>query len=774
MKYTLKKKIEKPFFRSKNSIIIEVNNEFISFTGYSRNELIGKSLAEIGSMLRIDSQVYLENIRNQQCYHMFTKEYDVREFSITCRTLEAENEKIYFFKEKVNSCIEHKFPVINKFLLDNQIGIGIYSAPDLTLLKANQYYLDLLGKPYDKKEKALGRKVSNFVYLWENTKQKEVFMNIINTGQSFYGKEIKEVMQNWEKYYLDVYMIPIIEKGEVKYIVSVIENVTERVLLRKSKEEQTKIIKEQKEKLEVIINNMSDGVFVINKDYDYCLLNSSAKKLIYNLGSIKNVRDSFLNTRYYDIQGNLLQLEDLPISKVLKGEKIKGFGVISDRPDGVYHLSVSGSPFYDTKGNISSVILIVRDVTDWVIYAEDLVLKNQLDLLNNIIQNLNIGFVRFSYPEFKIIDINNKGYSDLKQFNPKVGTLSSIKGNSYFDVFGIEGKDKAAEIIENLIENKSDSYFIYRKIIAKGEEKYLKCMYQSLLGLNSQVVEIIVIIMDVTDEVKAKNKMEKALKVQDEIFSNISHELKTPLNVIYSTNQLMELYLKNDSFDSNREKVAKCISVVKQNCYRFIKLINNIVDMSKIDSGYYRVSLSNENIVNITENIVQSVSDYVKRKGLNIIFDTNTEEKIIACDPIKIERIILNLISNAIKFTNAGGSIFVNLIDKYDTVEISVEDTGIGMSKKDLDNIFKRFHQVDKSLSRNSEGSGIGLTLVKSIVELHGGKISAESTLDKGSMFKIELPVRSVENSKDDREIKPMKSKIEMINIEFSDIYSIE
>lgn len=774
MRYTLKRKIEKSFFRSKNSIIIEVNNEFINFTGYSRNELIGKSLSEIGSMLKINYQVNLENIENQQCYHMFTKEYEVREFSITCRTLEAENEKIYFFKEKVNSRIENKFPAINKFLLDNQLGIGIYSAPDLTLLKANQYYLELLGKPYNKKETTLGKKVSDFVHLWENSKQKEIFMNTINTGQSFYGKEIKEVMQNWEKYYLDAYMIPIVENGKVKYIVSLVENVTERVLLRKSKEEQTKIIEEQKEKLKVIINNMSDGVFVINKDYDYCLLNSSAKKLICNLDFIKNVRDSFVNTKYYDTEGHLLQLEDLPVSKVLKGEKIKRFGVICDKPDGVYHLNVSGSPFYDSKGDITSAILIVRDITEWVIYAEALVLKNQLDLLNNIIQNLNIGFVRISYPEFKIIDINNKGYSDLKQFNPKVGTLSSLKGNSYFDIFGITGKDKVTEIIGNLIENKSDSYSSYRKITVNGEEKYLKCMYQSLLGLKNQLVEIIVIIIDITDEVKAKNKMEKTLKVQDEIFSNISHELKTPLNVIYSTNQLMELYFKNNSFDSNREKVAKCISVVKQNCYRFIKLINNIVDMSKIDSGYYKVSLSNENIVNIIENIVQSVSDYVKRKGLNIIFDTNTEEKIIACDPIKIERIILNLVSNAIKFTNAGGSIFVNLIDKYDTVEISVEDTGIGMSQKDLDNIFKRFHQVDKSLSRNSEGSGIGLTLVKSIVELHGGKISAESTLDKGSMFKIEIPVRSVENSKEDREIKPMKSKIEMINIEFSDIYSIE
>lgn len=104
----------------------------------------------------------------------------------------------------------------------------------------------------------------------------------------------------------------------------------------------------------------------------------------------------------------------------------------------------------------------------------------------------------------------------------------------------------------------------------------------------------------------------------------------------------------------------------------------------------------------------------------------------------------LNLISNAIKFSNPGGSIFVNIFDKNDTVEIWVEDTGVGIEAKYLNDIFERFQQVDKSLSRNAEGSGIGLSLVKSIVEMHGGNISVESEVGKGSIFKIKLPVRTI------------------------------
>jgi signal transduction histidine kinase len=178
-------------------------------------------------------------------------------------------------------------------------------------------------------------------------------------------------------------------------------------------------------------------------------------------------------------------------------------------------------------------------------------------------------------------------------------------------------------------------------------------------------------------------------------------------------------------------------------------------------------------IVEVIENIVQSITEYVKSKELKIVFDTNVEERIIACDPDKIARIMLNLISNAIKFSNPNGEIFVNIISKAETVEITVKDTGIGIEKQNLDNIFNRFYQENKSLSRNAEGSGIGLSLIKSLVELHGGNINVESEVNKGSIFKVELPARTIERQEFREQINPMNNKIETIKIEFSDIYSV-
>ena len=306
----------------------------------------------------------------------------------------------------------------------------------------------------------------------------------------------------------------------------------------------------------------------------------------------------------------------------------------------------------------------------------------------------------------------------------------------------------------------------------------LSRLQQQLQARNVQLEEEIVQrkraeeeLIKAQEERRRLNDIMEQDRIKTEFFANISHELKTPINVIFSALQLYESNLK-ECLDCNiTSNCHKYINSMKQNCYRLLRLANNLIDITKIDVGYFEIHKINSNIINLIENITLSVANYIESKELSLIFDTDIEEKIIACDPNKIERIILNLISNAIKFTNATGSIFVNILDKGDTVEISIKDTGVGMDKKHLDDIFKKFHQVDKSLSRKAEGSGIGLSLVKSIVELHGGKISAKSKPDEGSIFKIELPARTIENQKVIEVNKFVNSKIEMINVEFSDIY---
>ena len=222
-------------------------------------------------------------------------------------------------------------------------------------------------------------------------------------------------------------------------------------------------------------------------------------------------------------------------------------------------------------------------------------------------------------------------------------------------------------------------------------------------------------------------------------------------------------------------KISKYLRTMKQNCFRLLRLTNNLIDMTRMDTGFYELNLHNHNIVKIVEDITLSVASYIENNGISLVFDTDIEEKVMAVDADKIERVILNLLSNAVKFTKENGTISVNIRDKEDSVEICVRDTGIGIPEEKLGIVFERFRQVNSSLSRESEGSGIGLSLIKNLVELHGGTIRADSKENKGSEFIVELPCKTVIEETDYKEaVYDNHNHVERICLEFSDIYSIE
>ena len=224
-------------------------------------------------------------------------------------------------------------------------------------------------------------------------------------------------------------------------------------------------------------------------------------------------------------------------------------------------------------------------------------------------------------------------------------------------------------------------------------------------------------------KLKIKYKEIKVVeKAKGQFFANLSHEIKTPINIIYSCVQLLDINKK----EGERElwnSYNKYDNTIKQNCYRLLRLVNNLVDMTKLDSGYMNLSFVNYEIVRLVEDITLSIIPYVESKNINVLFDTYIEELEIKCDPESIERVILNLLSNAVKFTNNNGNIFVLMDADDDYVTIRIKDDGVGVSEEVQEEIFKRFVQEDKSLNRKKEGSGIGLALVKSLVELHNGQV---------------------------------------------------
>ena len=238
------------------------------------------------------------------------------------------------------------------------------------------------------------------------------------------------------------------------------------------------------------------------------------------------------------------------------------------------------------------------------------------------------------------------------------------------------------------------------------------------------------------------NKVLELEQNKNNYFVNLSHELRTPLNVLNSINQLIKSSVKENKIITN-EKLSYYMDMMNRNCNRLLSLINNLIDYEKIENNSYIMDKQSVNIVYLVEETVFDMKDYIEEKGLQLIFDTDIEEKIITCDKLDIERCIVNLVSNAIKFTPTGGLIEVLVHDLYDRVKITVRDNGIGISKENQKVIFDRFNQLVDAGSEQKGGSGLGLTITNQLITLHGGEILVNSEVGMGSEFIIILPVCS-------------------------------
>lgn len=367
-----------------------------------------------------------------------------------------------------------------------------------------------------------------------------------------------------------------------------------------------------------------------------------------------------------------------------------------------------------------------------------------------------------------------------KRMSCNIKEESRVSGKSYIRINPIEYNGEFVGVIFTTYESKLQ-YPLMDSCIIDKLCQHIAIIFKSMeyaLELRRELL--------IRKEVEAERVAYKeALQLETlktEFLANMSHELKTPLSIMYSTAQLFELEFKEMVKEHNIGKTLKKLmrykSVERQNIFRLMRLINNITDISKMGAGYYETKWVNCNIVEIIENITMSVVEYVKNKELSIVFDTEVEELVMACDPEKIERIMLNLLSNAVKYTNKGDSIEVNLSIENDRLNILVKDTGIGIPKEKQSMIFERFTQVDTSFTRMCEGSGIGLALVKCLVELQQGDIQVESEEGRGASFVITFPIQQIEGEKEVQRIEQVDTPkteryIHRCDIEFSDIYDL-
>lgn len=306
-----------------------------------------------------------------------------------------------------------------------------------------------------------------------------------------------------------------------------------------------------------------------------------------------------------------------------------------------------------------------------------------------------------------------------------------------------------------------------------GRKIYKETIKVPFVDSSGLVGGILGISRDISHRKEAEMEFER---LRMEFFANLSHEFRTPLNLIFSSIQLLNMKLSKckdcDECECSNKGYLRYIDIINQNSFRLLKLANNLIDITKLDVGVLEYNPVNYDIVKFIENIFDLVIDFANKKGIEMIFDTSIEEKIIAFNLDQMERIILNLISNSIKFNKPGGKIEISIDCDDEFVEIQVRDNGIGIPEDEFSEVFEKFKQVNNRMTKISEGSGIGLSLVKSLVELHNGSISVESELNKYTKFIMKIPNVTTNNEYSVEEEHLVSKYIENIQIEFSDIYS--
>jgi CheY-like chemotaxis protein/anti-sigma regulatory factor (Ser/Thr protein kinase) len=217
----------------------------------------------------------------------------------------------------------------------------------------------------------------------------------------------------------------------------------------------------------------------------------------------------------------------------------------------------------------------------------------------------------------------------------------------------------------------------------------------------------------------------------------MSHELRTPLNAILGFSDLLIDDI-NDKFDAVARR--RFLGQINSSGRHLLALINDILDLSKVEAGQMILRLENVVVQDVVREVINTIEPLASKKSLQLESHMDGVGQVPA-DAGKLKQMLLNLVSNAVKFTNEGGRVTISAKRLSDVIDISVADTGIGIAAADRKHLFEEFHQVDSSISRQQEGTGLGLALTKRFVQLHGGAISVVSERGKGSVFTIRLPL---------------------------------
>jgi PAS domain S-box-containing protein len=504
------------------------------------------------------------------------------------------------------------------------------------------------------------------------------------------------------------------------------EKLRNEITERKRAEE---ALQQSQEKLQRMFESVTDGILVIDLSGVITEVNQRTAEM-----HGFNSKDELLGRNAFELVAPRdRERVAANMRKALKQRTIRGVEYTLLKADGSeFPGELSTSVLKDASGNVVGHVTIARDITERKRVEEVFkTLATSSPIGIYIVQDRAFQFVS---PQFQKL----LGYSEEEL----LGMDSLIPVHP-------EDREMVREHAIRMLKGKHLSPYVYRYINKNGQTKWVMETVASVQyhGRRATLGNFLDItkrkqmeeeIQKKNEQLEAQNReLEKASRAKSEFLARMSHELRTPLNVIIG---FAELMLDRVPGEINEEQ-RQCLDDILTSGQHLLGLINDVLDLSKVEAGRMELRLTNIALAEVVESLTSAMVPVLAQRKQSLDVDLEPGLPPVHADEGKLKEVFFNLISNSAKFTPDGGKLKIEAFRKGNWCQVSVSDNGIGIKKEDQEQLFEPFYQVNNSVAREGKGTGLGLALVKQIVEMHGGRIWVESEYGKGSRFTFTLPL---------------------------------
>jgi PAS domain S-box-containing protein len=510
-----------------------------------------------------------------------------------------------------------------------------------------------------------------------------------------------------------------------------------------AEKKQRPALQEEQFFLTSVLEQVQDAIVACNSEGQLTLFNRAARE-IHGLPEMPIPAEEW--AKYYDLylpDGlTRMSMEEVPLYRALQGEYLSEVELVVAPKGGVARtLLASARPLFGPQGEKLGAIAVMHDITEWKRAQETL--RHESALMQALMDNI---------PDAIYFKDTKSRFTRVNRHAPYRGNNapSDVIGKTDFDFF-IEEHASAAYEDEQRIMRTGQPMIdkVEQETYPDGSVTWLSTTKVPILDEAGRVAGLVGISRDITErkraeeeriqfvrEQAAREEAEMANRLKDEFLATLSHELRTPLTAILGWAHLLR------AGQLNEKSATNALEIIERNARAQSQLIDDLLDVSRIITGKMRLDVRRVEPGSFIESAIEALRPTAEAKEVRIQKVMNTGVVSIAGDSARLQQVVWNLLSNAIKFTPKGGRVQVQ-VERIDShIEIAVSDTGTGINPEFLPHVFERFRQADQSTTRHHGGLGLGLAIVRHLVELHGGTVHVESPGEgQGATFLVQLPI---------------------------------